>query len=42
LLFVIGADRFWLGALVPPVGFFLSAQSLPAIKRWWIAKRFRD
>lgn len=36
LLYVIGNDRFWLGALIPTVGFFLSAQSLPALKRWWI------
>jgi len=36
LLRVIGAEHFWLGAMVPPVGFFLSTQSLPAIKQWWI------
>ena len=36
LLWMIGAERFWLSALVPTVGFFLSAQTLPAIKRSWI------
>src|SRR5262249_2165459 len=41
LLYVIGAERFWLGALVPTLGFFLSAQSLPAVKRWWITCRYR-
>ncbi len=41
LLYVIGAERCWLGALVPVAGFLLSAQSLPAIKRWWINSRYR-
>jgi hypothetical protein len=36
LLYVIGAHRIWLDALVPPFGFFLSTQSLPPLKRWWI------
>lgn len=42
LLFVIGTERFWLGALVPTLGFFLSAQSLPALKRWWIDRRYES
>jgi hypothetical protein len=36
LLWLIGTDRYWLSALVPTVGFFLSAQTLPAIKTSWI------
>jgi hypothetical protein len=40
-LYVMGAQRFWLHALVPPIGFFLSTQSLPAIKRWWIDSRYQ-
>jgi hypothetical protein len=40
LLYVIGTERFWLGALVPTLGFFLSSQSLPAIKRWWLKSRY--
>jgi hypothetical protein len=40
LLYAIGAQRFWLDALVPPLGFFLSTRSLPVIKRWWIGTRF--
>ena len=40
LLCLIGAQKFWLNAMIPVVGFYLSAQSLPAIKRWWIATRF--
>ncbi|MBI2612433.1 hypothetical protein HYW59_01290 [Candidatus Kaiserbacteria bacterium] len=35
-LYVIGVQNFLLAALVPPVGYFLSTRSLPAIKRWWI------
>lgn len=41
LLFVIGTDRFWLGAIVPVFGFLLSTQSLPALKRWWINSRYQ-
>lgn len=36
LLFSIGSERFWLNALVPVLGFYLSSQSLPAIKKHWI------
>jgi hypothetical protein len=42
LLYVIGAHRFWLDALVPPLGFFLSTRSLPPIKRWWINSRYQS
>ena len=38
VLYFIGAKNFLLSALVPTVGFFLSIQSLPAVKRWWIKK----
>lgn len=38
VLYFIGAQNFLFGALVPTVGYFLSVQSLPAVKRWW-AKR---
>lgn len=30
----------WINALIPAVGYFLSEQSLPFIKKWWIKKRF--
>src|SRR5271170_1782849 len=36
LLYLLGNEQFWLNALVPVLGFFLSAQSLPAIKKWWL------
>jgi hypothetical protein len=40
-LYAIGAQRFWLDALVPPLGFFLSTRSLPFIKHWWIDSRYK-
>ena len=36
---VIHVDRPWVGALIPALGFFLSTQSLPVAKRWWIKQR---
>lgn len=41
VLWVIGTERVWLGAVVPVVGFLLSVQSLPVVKRWWIETRYR-
>jgi hypothetical protein len=38
VLYFIGAKNFLLNALVPTAGFFLSIQSLPAVKKWWIKK----
>lgn len=37
-LYLIGAKNFLLSALVPAIGYFLSIQSLPSIKRWWLNK----
>ncbi|MDO8594328.1 MAG: hypothetical protein Q7R93_02325 [bacterium] len=41
LLYFIVAMNVFLAALVPAVGFILSVQSLPALKRWWIARFFK-
>lgn len=38
VLYLIGANNFLLGALVPTIGYFLSTQSLPLIKKWWTNK----
>jgi hypothetical protein len=35
VLYFIGVQNFLLSALVPTVGYYLSTQSLPVIKRWW-------
>lgn len=39
-LYSIKVERFWLSALVPTLGFFLSTQSLPILKRWWLAHNY--
>ena len=41
VLYFIGAKNFLLSALIPTVGFFLSVQTLPAIKKRWIKNFFR-
>lgn len=38
-LYIIGTERFWLGSIVPALGFFLSTLTLPPLKRWWINAR---
>lgn len=38
-LYVVGVQQFLLSAVVPALGFFLSTQSLPAIKDWWLKNR---
>lgn len=40
-LYVIGTPDFYLGALIPTLGFLLSTLTLPMIKRWWIREHFR-
>lgn len=31
-------ENIFLSALIPAVGYFLSTQTIPLIKRWWIRK----
>ena len=38
LLYFIGVKNFLLAAFVPAVGYYLSTQSLPAVRNWWIRK----
>jgi len=38
LFYVLGVSDYYLSALIPTVGYFLSTQSLPFIKKWWIGK----
>lgn len=40
-LYLIGVQNFLLSALVPAIGFFLSTQSLPFVKKWWLKKNAR-
>lgn len=39
-LYAIGATNFLLGAIIPTLGYFLSTQSLPFIKKRWIKNHF--
>lgn len=36
VLFSMGVARSYLSALIPVIGFILSTQSIPIIKRYWI------
>ena len=38
-LFFVGVQNFLASALVPAIGFYLSTQSLPFIKKWWTTNR---
>lgn len=38
VMFFIGVNDYLVNALIPTLGFFLSIQSLPFVKRWWIKK----
>ena len=38
-LYSIGASKPYLNALIPVIGFILSTQSIPVIKKYWIKKR---
>jgi hypothetical protein len=39
VLYFLGSNSPLLNAFVPTVGYFLSTQSLPFIKKWWIRHR---
>jgi hypothetical protein len=39
VFWLIGVQRCFVSAIIPTVGFFLSTQSLPKIKRIWLANR---
>ena len=36
VFYMIGVRNFLVSALIPTVGYYLSTQSLPFIKRWWV------
>lgn len=41
VMWQIDVPRPYLNALIPTIGFYLSTQSLPAIKHWWISKQHK-
>ena len=42
VLYCLGNDKFFLNALVPVIGYLLSAQSIPMVKRRWIKKYLKS
>ena len=38
VLYFIGVENFLLNALIPTIGFFLSMQSLPIVKKRWVKR----
>lgn len=41
VFYFIGVKNYLLNALIPSLGFYLSTQSLPLIKKWWTKKYFK-
>lgn len=39
VLYLIGVERYIVGALVPAAGYYLSMRTLPLVKSWWIRRR---
>ena len=41
VMYFIGSANYFLNALVPAIGYFISVQSLPFIKKWWIKSNIK-
>lgn len=41
VFYFIGVKNFLVSALIPTIGYYLSMQSLPFIKKWWIEKHIK-
>lgn len=41
LMYFIGVQDYLFNALIPTLGYLLSTQSLPIIKKWWINKNIK-
>jgi len=39
VFYLIGVENYFLNALIPTTGYFLSIQSIPFIKKWWLERR---
>lgn len=39
VMYVIGVSRYYVDSIIPTLGFFLSTQSLPIVKHWWMARQ---
>lgn len=36
---LLGTTNYYFNALIPVIGYLLSTQSLPIIKKWWLGNR---
>ncbi len=41
VLYLIGAEQFYISAIVPVIGYLLSTLSLPVLKDWWVKNHFK-
>jgi hypothetical protein len=39
VMYLIDVQYYLSNALIPTVGFYLSVQTLPVLKRWWVKNR---
>ncbi len=39
--YVIGVPDFYVAAIIPTLGFFLSTLSFPMVKQWWLTRHFK-
>lgn len=42
VFYFIGVKNFLLSALIPTIGYYLSVQSLPFIKKWWTKRYIKN
>lgn len=42
VMYFIGSPNYFSSALVPAIGYFISVQSLPFIKKWWIKNNAKE
>lgn len=42
VMYFVGVENYYFNALVPAIGYFISVQSLPFIKKWWIKKNNKN
>ena len=41
VFYFIGVKNYLLSALIPTIGYYVSTQSLPFIKRWWVNEIYK-
>ncbi|MFZ5982647.1 MAG: hypothetical protein ACOYS2_03720 [Patescibacteria group bacterium] len=41
VMYIINVKEYWLNALIPTLGYFLSTLSLPIVKKWWVKNRWK-